>query len=54
MKLRHGIEDDMMVMAEVDRRVKAGESMASIAEDLERRGIHDHTGKEWQPKKKKR
>ena len=47
-------EDDMMVMAEVTRRMKAGESMASIAEDLSRRGIRDHTGKEWQPKKKKR
>lgn len=46
-------EDDMRTMAEVDSRMKAGESMASIGEDLDRRGVRDHTGKQWHPKRRK-
>ena len=46
-------EDDMRTMAEVINRIKAGESMASIGEDFERRDVRDHTGKQWNPPRKK-
>ena len=46
-------EDDMRTMAEVALRMKNGESMASIGEDFERRDVRDHTGKQWNPPRKK-